>query len=323
LEFLRHFGRIFWVALASLAATSSATAQIVSPPKILHFCSVHCSTWYLTNDGFGYAAVAGYPSIPNNSPGVVIARFTRDAVVLNRTDAPNRSFPKGLRAIITGQIAPTGDRLVHGRQTWTFGPFGVNVVEITWGQALNAIPGAGDPALSIFAQDLDPPARDDQYPPPVLHFCAAHCATWYLTTDKKGYTGVVGYPDIPEGLGVSIGSFTRGSVVLNRNDPPNPSFPNGLTAVISGTVSPQGNTLENGTIRWTAGQAGTFAAQISWGTALNALPGQDPPAQSWEQKLNGSQVLQNAVLLMLMMPERRCKTEYYAGHETRKVCEDD
>jgi len=347
MAFARFLPKIPWIAFATLAAISNAGAQAgspprqspvqapaaariaasdakrVSPPSVLHFCAAHCSTWYLANDGSGYAGVSGYPSIPKYSPGVTIERFSRDAVVLVRNDPPNQWFPKGLSAVITVQIAPGGNRLVHGRQTWIFGQSGLNIVEITWGPAINEIPGAGEPSPSIFAQDLDPPALDDRLPPTVLHFCAAHCATWYLTNDHKGYTGVAGFPDVPEGLGVSIASFTRDSVVLNRSDPPNQWFPSGLKAVITGTVSPQGNTLENGKIQWTAGQSGTFDAQISWGTGLNAIPGQDAPAQSFTQKLDANQALQNLVLMFLLLPsEPRCRKEFPGPLPSKMICQD-
>src|SRR5271163_2862084 len=108
MAFAQCLRRIPWIGLASLATIANAGAQGVAPrqsedrapaparsertdakgelrpPSTLHFCAAHCSTWYLTNDGSGYAGVAGYPSIPKNSPGVMIERFTHDAVVLDR-----------------------------------------------------------------------------------------------------------------------------------------------------------------------------------------------------------------------------------------------
>jgi len=42
------------------------------------------------------------------------------------------------------------------------------------------------------------PAKDAQLPPAVLHFCVAHCFTWYLTNDHNGYAAVPDYPGIPD-----------------------------------------------------------------------------------------------------------------------------
>jgi TPR repeat protein len=107
--------------------------------------------------------------------------------------------------------------------------------------------------------------------PVILHFCAAHCSTWYL---KDGvYTGTAGNFDGK----VKVVSFKRDSVVMDRSDPPNKSFPKGLRAVISGRMSPAGNSLVSGQIKWTLGPSGTYPVRMTWGTALNDIPGQDTP----------------------------------------------
>lgn len=64
------------------------------PRAVLHSCAAHCFTWYLTHDRKGYSPVPGYPGIADNSPGVVIASFTRESVVLNRTDPQINGFRK-------------------------------------------------------------------------------------------------------------------------------------------------------------------------------------------------------------------------------------
>jgi TPR repeat protein len=136
----------------------------------------------------------------------------------------------------------------------------------------------------LFAQSRNsveasrPNTNDQQLPPPVLHFCAAHCSTWYL---KNGH-----YSGAASGFAgdVTVVSFTRDSVVLDRVDPPNRSFPQGLKAVISGQISPAGNSLANGKITWTFGLSGVFDVRITWGSALNDIPGQDgPPPQPQPQ----------------------------------------
>jgi hypothetical protein len=280
-----RFKIVVLMAFAAVAYGNDAPL----PPAVMHFCAAHCVTWYLTNDHKGYAATADSPSIPDNSPGVVIQSFTLDSVVLNRTDPPNQWFPKGLKAVITGQISPEGDTLINGKIHWTFGQSGIYDVRITWGAALDSIPGADAPPVAQVAPDAalapqQPQAKipDVRLPPAVLHFCAAHCFTWYLTNDHKGYAGVPGYPGIGEdGIGITIESFTRDSVVLDRSDPPNKWFPKGLKAVITGQINPAGNILQFGQMRWTFGQSGVSDVHMTWGTALDALPANDPP--EWGQ----------------------------------------
>jgi hypothetical protein len=276
------------VALPAGSATgseASAKAQIASrwPPTVLHFCAAHCATWYLTADHEGYA---GAPNIGSADPyGVKIVTFNRDSVVLNRTDPPNQWFPQGLKATITGNVSPEGGSLKDGKIHWTFGQSGAYDMRLTWGHALDSIPG------------------DDNYlPPVVLHFCAAHCATWYLTLDRKGYSGVPKAPGIdPDGYGVRIVRFTHDAVELDRSDPPNQWFPQGLKAVLTGQVSPTGNGLINGKIRWTFGQSGLYDMRMSWGTGLDAIPGQDGPTLA--SGAQGEQLLESLFLLFLMMPD--------------------
>ena len=246
---------------------TESSGQTHWPPPVLHFCAAHCTTWYLTSDGQGYT---GAPHQSRAEPyGVRIVTFNRDSVVLNRRDAPNQWFPQGLKATITGNVSPTGDSLQDGKIRWTFGQSGIYDMRLTWGRALDSIPG------------------DDNYlPPVVLHFCAAHCATWYLTLDRKGYSGTPKTPEItPDGYGVRIVRFTHDAVVLDRHDAPNQWFPQGLKALITGQVSPAGNGLINGKIDWTFGQSGKYDVRMSWGTGLNNLPGQDNQAGPQNQQL--------------------------------------
>lgn len=298
------------IFLAELAAPTSRASpppaqNPLLPPAVLHFCAAHCSTWYLTHDHKGYAGVADYPGIPDNGPGVVIESFTRDSVVLNRTDAPNQWFPKGLKAIITGQISPDGNSLVNGKIRWTFGQSGIYDVRLAWGAALDSIPGSDAPAVAQAqpgntspAPNPQAPAPDNSLPPAVLHVCAVHCFTWYLTNDHKGYAGIPNYPGIADNSpGVVIESFTPDSVALNRTDPPNQWFPKGLKAVITGRISAAGNSLANGQIRWIAGQSGTDDVRMTWGSALDSLAGQDAmlvqgrpsgPLEDWINYLNSN-----------------------------------
>ncbi len=103
--------------------------------------------------------------------------------------------------------------------------------------------------------------------PSVMHFCAAHCTTWNF---KDGRTGDGQY-------GVKISHWTPDSVILDRTDPPNQYFPRGLKAVISGHMSPEHDKLVDCKITWTFGQPGTHDCKLTWGSALNDIPGQDGP----------------------------------------------
>lgn len=101
-------------------------------------------------------------------------------------------------------------------------------------------------------------------PPSVMHWCAQHCST--LTWNNGHYGG-------PNSIWM-VEKWTRESVVIRRTDyRPYPGV-----AVLTGRVSQQGNSIENGTIRWTYHpccglSTGTFKA--AWGTAINTVPGSD------------------------------------------------
>src|SRR5271155_3384565 len=116
-------------------------------------------------------------------------------------------------------------------------------------------------------------SETEQELPAILHFCAKYCSTWYL---KDGvYTGTPGNFDGK----VKVVSFKPDSVVLERSDPPNKYFPQGLKAVITGRISPAGNSLLSGRITWTSGQSGVAPVRMTWGKALNDIPGQETPGQ--------------------------------------------
>ncbi len=287
----RELGRtaFVWIAVAVLIKTAFADQPAPgaypltsAPPAVLHFCAAHCATWYLTRDARGYR---GEPDSPSPEPyGVKIVTFNDQEVVLDRTDAPNRWFHQGLKATIWGHVSPEGGSLRDGKINWTFGQGGTYDARVTWGQALDSIPG------------------DDNFlPPVVMHFCAAHCATLYLTLDRKGYTGTPKTPAIgPEGYGLTIVRFDHDGVELDRVDPPNQWFANGLKAVITGQVSAKGNGLVNGKIHWTFGQGGTYDARLSWGTGLNDIPGQDGPALASSPQ--SQQLAEELMIFFLALP---------------------
>jgi len=101
-------------------------------------------------------------------------------------------------------------------------------------------------------------------PPSVMHWCAQHCTT--LTWNSGHYGG-------PDSIWV-VQKWTRDAVVIRRTDyRPYPGL-----AILTGRISTQGNSIENGKIQWTyhpccGTSTGTF--QAAWGTAIDTVPGSD------------------------------------------------
>jgi hypothetical protein len=120
---------------AALSQTHDETVLWDDYPTVMHFCAAHCTTWNFKNGRSG-----------DGPYGVTIEHWTPDSVVLNRADAPNQWFPQGLRAKITGRMSPDHTELVDGKITWTFGQRGTYDCRVTWGSALNDIPGQDGPA---------------------------------------------------------------------------------------------------------------------------------------------------------------------------------
>jgi hypothetical protein len=92
--------------------------------------------------------------MPPGSYGIRVRSFTPESVVIDRYDPPNQWFPQGLKAVITGRIAPSGNRLDYGKITWIFGQSGVHGALMSWGSALDEIPGQGDSPRDL---SLPPP----------------------------------------------------------------------------------------------------------------------------------------------------------------------
>ena len=88
----------------------------VSPPKVLHWCAQHCSTWvWMGNRYLGKGTVH-----PELSPqcGVTVERFDSEAVVMHRTDCGQ--FPG--KATLTGKLSANGESIVNGVIEWTYHP---------------------------------------------------------------------------------------------------------------------------------------------------------------------------------------------------------
>ena len=98
-----------------------------------------------------------------------------------------------------------------------------------------------------------------------MHLCLAHC--FPLQWSDGRYT-LVG----PKNTSVyTVESFTREAIVMHRTD--RGSFP--LTAVMTGKLSKDGNSVVDGTIVWTSGNQGQGPFRAAWGSALHSVPGSD------------------------------------------------
>jgi hypothetical protein len=125
-----------------------------------------------------------------------------------------------------------------------------------------------------------------QGPPSVMHWCGQHCGTWTLDNgppfDKPHYGS--------EALGsiVIVESFTPESVIMHRIDyRPYPG-----TADLTGQLSSDGNSIVNGTMRWTYHPCCGLTSgpyQAAWGAAINTVPANDA-----ERAAQGTQQTQTA-----------------------------
>jgi hypothetical protein len=130
------------------------------PPNLMHWCAAHCSTWEWVN---GRYVGAGTPH-PELNPGcgVTVESFTRESVIMHRTDCG----PVPGKAVLTGQISSQGNTIVNGTITWTYHPccgLATGTFNAAWGTAIDSIPGSDGPA------------------PQMLVRPAAVCYPWFFT----------------------------------------------------------------------------------------------------------------------------------------------
>jgi TPR repeat protein len=110
-------------------------------------------------------------------------------------------------------------------------------------------------------------------PPAVMHWCAQHCATWVWMDGRYVGEGTQ-HPERTPRCGVTVERFTRESVIMHRTD----CAPYPGTAVLTGQLSADGNSIVNGIIRWTwhpccGLSSGPF--QAAWGSAIGTVPPND------------------------------------------------
>jgi hypothetical protein len=117
-----------------------------------------------------------------------------------------------------------------------------------------------------------------------MHWCGKSCMTLIWDTDH--YTNAAA----PGNFIMTVEKFTRDSVVLHRTDFKVPG-----TAVLTGKLSPQGDSIVDGTLTWTyhpCCKLNTFPFTAAWGAAIGTVPGSDEerdrPAAAEQARVCGS-----------------------------------
>ena len=126
-------------AAIGLPGTHASAQTLPAPPKLMHWCAQHCSTWVWVGDRY---VGQGTPH-PEKSPqcGVTVERFTSESVILHRTDCT----PYPGKAVLTGKLSPDGNSVVNGVIRWTYHPccgLGSGTFTAAWGAALDSVPGS-------------------------------------------------------------------------------------------------------------------------------------------------------------------------------------
>jgi hypothetical protein len=233
------------VVLAILALTAvshSQTAQSkpkTAVPVTMTECegTNNCATWtFLGAQGNGQ-----WPS--GEVANLSVERYDANSVVIRRADSTGASA--GLTAVYTGT---RHDDRVGGEYT------------SSW-------PGHWNSKSGNWYGTVE---RNPTGPPSVMHICLANCQTWNL--DKGPPFNKPHYGSAASGVLITVDSWTRESVVMNRTD--SGSVPG--TAILTGKLSSDGNSMVNGNIAWIwhpccGTGSGPFTA--AWGPAINTVPG--------------------------------------------------
>ena len=110
-------------------------------------------------------------------------------------------------------------------------------------------------------------------PPSVMHWCAQHCNT-IGGLENGGPSEKPHYGSVSAGSIWVVDKFTPESVIINRTD--YGLYPG--IAVMTGRLSPDGNSIVDGVITWTYHPCcglGSMPFQAAWGPAINTVPGSD------------------------------------------------
>jgi hypothetical protein len=110
----------------------------ISPPNLMHFCDVNCITLQWENGKYVSTTRYSWES-PDYSSTWTVESFTRESVVLNRSDTG--SF--ALNVVYQGQISKEGDSLVNAANPFHGAQQPANI-KLAWGTALNSVPGSNE-----------------------------------------------------------------------------------------------------------------------------------------------------------------------------------
>jgi hypothetical protein len=120
----------------------------LSLPMLMHVC-IQCeggagATLVWDN---GHYKNAG--ALPGESENFTVESFTRESVVLHRTDF---GLHQG-EATLTGRISAQGDSIVGGMQHWAGNSKNDHEFQAAWGDAIGSVPGSkgADPAVTARA----------------------------------------------------------------------------------------------------------------------------------------------------------------------------
>jgi TPR repeat protein len=153
-------------AVAALVLPTRAHAQSPAAlPAKMHWCAVNCITLVLYH-GHYVAENNPHPEQSINCGLFTVERFTRESVVMHRTDCE----PPGT-AVLTGKISDSGNAIIDGTINWTSHPCcgtGSRPFQAAWGSEIDSIPGGGvapqsynRPAAPAAAQHVGTTSADD------------------------------------------------------------------------------------------------------------------------------------------------------------------
>jgi hypothetical protein len=230
-------------AIANCQSSSSArqTAQSQSKPSSAGPVTMtecegtnNCATWtFLGKQGNGQ-----WPS--GEMANLTVEDFDADTVVIDRADSTGNSA--GLTATYRGTR--------HGNRIG--------------GEYTSSWPGHWDKQEGNWYATI---GKAPQSIPMVMHICI-RCDTGMggtATWDKDHYLIL---PDVPgQRTVLTVESFTSQSVILHRTN--SGRYPG--TAVLTGQISAQGNSIVNGIQTSPDGSSHPF--QAAWGTAINTVSG--------------------------------------------------
>ncbi len=146
------------------AQTAGAGSAAVNPPALMHWCAQHCSTWVWMDGRY----VGQGTQHPERTPrcGVTVERFTRESVIMHRTDCT----PYPGTALLTGQLSGDGNSIVNGIIRWTWHPccgLSSGPYQAAWGSAIATVPGSDQERAAVAQRQAPAQTRAPNSGPPV------------------------------------------------------------------------------------------------------------------------------------------------------------